>query len=288
LQKLFFKKGILKMPHAFIISMVGLVVWLVLLPALLFFLLTRIHLIRPNFRGRKIPTAFGLILPLWGIAAFLCLQPYIHEWRMNLPPWMITILGFAVIGFMDDALGDRKSTGLKGHVHVFIKSRRITTGLFKAISGILLALLISIFCFHHGWIDLLLNAILIALSANMINLLDLRPGRAGAISILFALALILYPLITCGAISPLMALLPPAMLLYILDSRAMVMMGDTGSNTLGASLGLAAAQTVSLYPKILIVLLVLLMHLLAEKYSFSAEIEKRPWLRFLDSLTGLR
>jgi UDP-N-acetylmuramyl pentapeptide phosphotransferase/UDP-N-acetylglucosamine-1-phosphate transferase len=163
--------------------------------------------------------------------------------------------------------------------------------LVKAVGGALLALVLGWRLHGSDYGSLLPAAALIALSANAINLLDLRPGRAGGVFLA-----VMLPLLLCAHFAEAFGIGPPLPLLVVLpalvvwerDARATVMMGDTGSNLLGGTLGLSLAvytpqmvQTVALF-------LLVLLHIVAERVSLTRIIEGSPLLRTLDRLTGVR
>jgi len=62
------------------------------------------------------------------------------------------------------------------------------------------------------------------------------------------------------------------------------MMGDAGSNVLGASVGFLAASAFSLYTKIAILACLIGVHIFTEKYSLTELIEKNSFLKYLDNL----
>ena len=131
-----------------------------------------------------------------------------------------------------------------------------------------------------GWLDLIIDAGLVALSANFLNLLDLRPGRAAKAFLLLGL-----PLNLTGADSGSLKMLSWAVAGYLpWDLRRKAMMGDTGSNTLGAALGWQAARGLPLIPKAVLTALLIGLNLLSEKVSFSTLIERSRFLHFLDQL----
>ena len=132
-------------------------------------------------------------------------------------------------------------------------------------------------------------AALIALAANAFNLFDLRPGRAGAVFLLCAACLV-----TVGwqqknlSTLCLLCVCLPTLMVYLRDRCALAMMGDTGSNPLGACLGLALVEQSSLTLRIVALVLLIGLHILAEKVSITKLIERFSLLRSLDRLTGAR
>lgn len=67
------------------------------------------------------------------------------------------------------------------------------------------------------------------------------------------------------------------------------MMGDTGSNLLGAALGLGlCAAWVPVSARLIALLLLVGLHILAERVSLTKLIAANPLLCTLDKLTGVR
>jgi hypothetical protein len=114
------------------------------------------------------------------------------------------------------------------------------------------------------------GALLVALAANALNQLDTKPGRA-----LKAYAL---------AALPLRAPLLPAVILAPYDLREMAMLGDSGSNALGAVLGLSSVERFTGRGRWLAIGALAGLNLLGELTSLGDAIERTPVLRDLDSL----
>ena len=263
----------------------GMTLWTA---ALLFFsprLLRRMSLYRPNFRGENIPTAYGLFILLWLLPPFaLRLLEAVDSAPLRAAA--IAAAGYGLLGFLDDRWGDRRYSGLKGHIRALLSDRTVTTGLIKAIGGIAVGLGCAWVAEPGNIGDILMRGAIIALTANGFNLLDLRPGRAGAVFLLISTVVILAaPRIPEG----LMLTLVPAVIAYVQDARARVMLGDTGSNLLGGALGLALTLAVtSLAGRLAILAILTGLHILSERTSLTLIIEKNTFLRRLDSLTGVR
>jgi UDP-GlcNAc:undecaprenyl-phosphate/decaprenyl-phosphate GlcNAc-1-phosphate transferase len=204
--------------------------------------------------------------------------------------WLLAVVGFGALGLLDDVRGDKKIQGLRGHFQAALRERKITTGFIKAIGGGLLALYLGWRLFPEEPLRAVLAAALIALFANAVNLLDLRPGRAGAVFLLCALLLLLAAFRSEAhvGIPPLLYVFLPALIVWERDARARVMLGDAGSNPLGAALGLALAQIASVALLILVLLALIVLHVVAERASLTKLIEANRLLRALDRLTGVR
>lgn len=259
-----------------LISMVGAGVAGLLLPRGLA-LMARAGFMLPNFRGQAVPAAAGIIIALI-YASCLSL------WAVASPAPIVQTLSFvtvamALVGFVDDVLGDKETQGLAGHVRLLLAGG-LTTGGIKAVFGVIVSVAASA-AVTDGLFAFVMGTAVIALSANAVNLLDLRPGRAVKGAIVFAAGLYV---VSMGALVwpyllPLMAVL----LVYApYDLQARAMLGDTGANTVGALLGVAAAA--SFTPAGLTVLLAALaaLHVWAERGSISRTIERVPVLKALD------
>ncbi len=249
-----------------------------ILPALIA-LIARAQFLRPNYRGDLIPTGAGLIFFL---ASFFMAGIYCSLFQDALAALAVlfAVAAFTCLGLVDDVWGARETSGLFGHGQSFIRGY-LTTGALKAFGGLLAAGLVSVF-FGPWWL-IPVNALIIALSANAVNLLDLRPGRAGKGFILLASVFVLAG---WGQDKTLFLIFFLGCLLAYLhvDLKAIAMMGDTGSNPLGAILGVSAIWTLS-GPYLLVYLIALLFfHLLTEKYSLTEIIIKNRVLDYLDRL----
>ena len=227
-----------------------------------------LKLVRPNFQNKEIPAATGLsfLLPL---ACFPLLWP---------------ALAFGMLGLADDLWGNRSVGGFRGHLRSLFAGKP-TTGALKLFGGGLIALGYAWFLFPGQWLQVAVAASVIALSANTLNLLDLRPGRAFfGFGALLLPALILAP----ALFLPLWPLLIVLAIEWWADSRAQAMLGDTGSNLLGALAGVFAVHSLPLTLQAVILVLLLALNLIAERVSITATIEKTPWLRWLDRRLGVR
>ena len=254
---------------------------LLFLPKLVRILLRKSGLTAPNFRGDSIPVGYGLFIALHALATILLARSLFPPLKQTLEHGAAMIFGFAFLGWLDDRFGGKAHKGLRGHLKALVVEKRVTTGLIKLIGGIALSFWLSIDL--PG--SLFMNALLIALCANFFNLLDLRPGRASSV---FLIAGVL--LIGLGFATPILLLVfVPACAAWLPDSLGKAMLGDTGSNLLGASLGYALAQSsLSLIWKLILIGLLLGIHLYAEKRSLTRLIESRPLLKWIDRLTGVR
>ena len=229
-----------------------------------------------NYTGRLVPTGLGLAFVFSASGAWLLWPPLTQGQPSALP--VAILLGFALFGLVDDILGSGQHRGFRGHLQAALGGK-VTTGSLKALGGGLLALLVGLWG-GGGLVNAVVTALLIVLTANLINLLDLRPGRAGKAFVILALA--------TAAVSPrarwLLFLIAGVVGYLPWDLQAAVMMGDTGANPLGAALGFALAESLAGWPRLVGLGVLVVVNLAAERLSFSQLIASQPVLNRLDKL----
>lgn len=246
---------------------------------------------RTNHRGEPISLLEG---PAYvaGAAAGAALAP-------GLPPRLrvaALLAGTAAgaLGAYDDLAEGGVRKGLKGHLGALVRGE-VTTGAVKVL-GLGVAGLAASAIVRAGdrgpgptlarGADLLVGGAVVAGSANLLNLLDLRPGRALK-AVLLATPLLATPLgagvgwpVVAAAAGSAVAALPD-------DLGERTMLGDTGANAAGALLGVAALAATGPRGRrtrgaLLAVLVALTVA--SEKVSFTRVIESTPGLRELDAL----
>jgi UDP-N-acetylmuramyl pentapeptide phosphotransferase/UDP-N-acetylglucosamine-1-phosphate transferase len=195
----------------------------------------------------------------------------------------------AGLGALDDLTGDSSSKGLKGHLGALARGN-VTTGAVKilglAVTGLVSAALIDREARRDATagspsvLDTLVAGAVVAGSANLLNLLDLRPGRALKATI--GLGALLSTSRRSGpaagaAVGAAAGLLRP-------DLAGEAMLGDTGANSAGALLGTALVQRTGRRGRWLALAVLTALTLASEKVSFTKVIESTPGLRELDAL----
>ena len=189
--------------------------------------------------------------------------------------------GAAAFGTYDDLAGSGDRRGFGGHLGA-LRHGEITTGAIK-LGGIGVTGMVSAALAGGSPADVVINAGLVAGGANLLNLFDLRPGRA--IKVAAASGALIA---TGGAVSSAAALapLPPvaaALALLPEDLGERAMLGDTGANALGATLG-AAATVLPRPARIALLAGIAGLTAASEKVSFTKVIERTPALHWLDML----
>ena len=158
-------------------------------------------------------------------------------------------IGAAAFGGYDDLAGNGDQRGFRGHIGA-LRQGEITTGAVKLAGIGITGLAAAIIAADAGGTDrgpavtaadVVINARLIAGGANLLNLFDLRPGRAIKVAGLAGALLA-----TAGATGPATAApLAAAAALLPEDLGERSMLGDAGANGLGAMLGAAAAMSLA-------------------------------------------
>lgn len=234
-----------------------------------------------NYRGENIPIAMGItFVPVMLLNYFILLLFYREMYPILLIFLTATSI-MAFVGLADDLMGDRKASGFKGHFYSIFRGR-LTTGFLKAWIGGMISLIISLI--HSNSISqLIINASIIALFTNLLNLLDLRPGRAIKAYLFLAF---LFIVIGISGINQIVLFCIIGYCIGYLpqDIKAKSMMGDAGSNPLGISLGIISIISFSMTIKYFILLLLFLIHLVSEKYSLSQIIKNNSFLNYIDQL----
>jgi len=125
----------------------------------------------------------------------------------------------------------------------------------------------------------LVGGAVVAGSANLLNLLDLRPGRA------LKVVLLVGPWLLGGtSTGPAAVALGSAGVLLPDDLRERSMLGDCGANAAGAVLGVAALGRLARPGRAAALAGLLALTMISERVSFTRVIESTPGLRELDRL----
>lgn len=181
--------------------------------------------------------------------------------RLPLVGWALAlrrdpaVAAVAALGLADDVWSGPER-GFRAHL-----STGRTTGVLKLVGIPLVALLAT---------RRVSGALLVALAANALNQLDTRPGRALKAYLLGAV-LVRAPVGTAVLILP-------------YDLREMSMLGDAGSNSLGAMLGLSSVSRLTERGRWVAIGALAGLNLLGERRSLGTLIERTPVLRELDAL----
>lgn len=239
-----------------------------------------------NFLKQDVITSSGVVF--LAFLVFYTVYLFIYGQVLVLKGWPYSILiigfGMGVLGFLDDMFGDHKVRGFAGHFGSLAKGK-VTTGLMKAVFGFTLSFLVA-FLASDGLVEIFVNAFILALTMNFFNLLDLRPGRTIKAFLLSALLIFLFSGVE-GLWIVSLPVLAPVLILLWLDLKLLSMLGDTGSNFLGALIGVWVVYSFSVKVNLAILLSLIIIHLYSEKHSINTFISNNKILSWVDNL-GLK
>lgn len=194
----------------------------------------------------------------------------------------IAVGGASALGMIDDLTGATDVKGLRGHLGA-LRHGDVTTGTIKLV-GLATAGLVAGALARRGRggpLDAVLAGAVIAGSANLANLFDLRPGRATKVFLVASAAPVFSGGIA-GAVLTGPALAASALLQEDLQERSML--GDTGANAVGAAWGVGVAASSSRRTLIATVAALVGLTVASERISFSRVIDATPVLRELDGM----
>jgi UDP-N-acetylmuramyl pentapeptide phosphotransferase/UDP-N-acetylglucosamine-1-phosphate transferase len=202
-------------------------------------------------------------------------------------PAALAGLGAAALGALDDLAGDSSTKGLRGHLRAACRGE-VTTGAIKVLglgaTGLLSARMIDRSRGSSNVMATLAGGAVIAGSANLANLLDLRPGRALKVVLLLAAPTVAGGRGTHLATATAAAAAGAAIGALPDDLAGRSMLGDTGANSAGALMGTAVVARTGPRGRLLALAVVSALTLASEKVSFTKVIESTPGLRELDAL----
>ncbi len=254
-------------------------------------------LTRTNHRGEPISLRSGPAL-VGGVLAGIAQAPLPGRARAGLA---IATAAAGILGAIDDfGEGASRKKGLKGHVGALLAGQ-VTTGAIKilglAAAGIGSAALIPGSARPSGTsspilraADAALGGAVIAGCANLINLLDLRPGRA------LKVVLVAAPLVGARSVAGLPQLRERRVIALVAvasaagagaallreDLAEQTMLGDTGANAAGAVLGAALVSVLGRRGQLVALGVLSALTLASERISFTKVIEGTAGLREFD------
>ena len=245
-------------------------------------------LLRPNWRDRDVPTAAGVLLVLTVIVVeagrVVAGAAGIGEAGVDASraAVIVVVLGMGMVGLLDDLAGGDDARGFRGHLTA-LAGGRLTTGAVKLFGGLAAATVaVAIATGPDPALGrLMADAALVALAANLGNLLYRRPGRAAKIGLG---AFLVVAVATAGATSSAgVAVVAGAAAALLLDDlREHLMLGDTGANVLGGAVGLGVVMACAPATRTIVLLVVVALNATSEVISFGRVIDAVPPLRALD------
>jgi UDP-GlcNAc:undecaprenyl-phosphate/decaprenyl-phosphate GlcNAc-1-phosphate transferase len=250
----------------------------------------RAGLARENYRGRRVAFPAGAVLVACSLIALAPLAVLDDRADLDLLDpdlrrWAVYVLGVALLGLIDDALGrgTEASTprGWRGHARA-IASGRFSTGAIKAVGALALAAYATSGLGHRDF-AYVADLALLLLTTNLFNLLDLRPGRVEKVFVALLAALCIGAW-TALPLELLGIFIGPVLVCAAFTLRERAMLGDTGANLVGALAGVSLLVTLGQNGRYVALGIVVALNLYGEFRSISRTIEGVPLLRSLDSL----
>jgi hypothetical protein len=234
---------------------------------------------RTNHRGEPITLLEGPAVMLGAIAGSAVADAGARE-RLAL---IVAGAGAAAFGGYDDLAGDGSSRGFRGHIAA-LRRGQVTTGAVKlagiGLTGLAAAVMADSGARRRATADVIIDAGLVAGGANLLNLFDLRPGRATKVAVGAAGLLAVLP---GGGGDTAAAPLAAALALLPEDLQERSMLGDAGANAVGAMLGVAATR-LPRPARIAALAGIVGLTAASEFVSFTRVIERTPPLHWLDML----
>ncbi|MBV9292946.1 MAG: hypothetical protein JO222_10900 [Frankiales bacterium] len=192
---------------------------------------------------------------------------------------LIAVGSALALGLYDDLAPGAQARGLGGHFAA-LRRGELTSGVVKmaglAVAGLWAA---GLGPRSATAVEIGTSALLVAGTANLVNLFDVRPGRSAKVVIAAGAPLCAgrgAPAhVAAAAVGAALTGLPA-------DLAERTMLGDSGANALGAALGWAASQQLGGRGRLLALTAVVGLTLLSEKVSFSQVIASQPALAAVD------
>lgn len=247
-------------------------------------------LARENYRGALLAFPLGAVLATAALVAlaplaFLDDRADLDLLEPELRRWLPYLLGIAFLGFLDDSLGRGEQAaaprGWRGH-WTALRQGSLSTGAIKAIGALALAAYVVSGRGLEDW-RYIADVALLILATNLFNLLDLRPGRAEKGLVLLGAGLCLGAW-TLAPLELLGIFVGPVLVGAWLTLGERAMLGDTGSNLIGAIAGVWLLTVLGADARLVALAVVAGLTIYGELRSISKTIESVPPLRWLDSL----
>ncbi len=240
---------------------------------------------RENYRGVSLPVPLGVAIVPVALIALIPIALLARLTTLDIFPADLSIVvafipGVALLGLVDDVMAG-ESRGLRGHLAAAAKGR-FSSGMLKAAGTLGLALLVAS-SVPGSDADFFVAAGVLVLATNAFNLLDLRPGRSVKTLVLLGIGLTASTQLTEPA-AALGIFLAPVLVAGFYDLREKAMLGDAGSNVVGALAGVWIVLTLESSEQLIAFGVLALINLYGEFRSISTVIEKLPVLRQIDSL----
>ena len=235
-----------------------------------------------NYRGKAIPSIGGIAFVPILLVTMLLLLLQRSESSQSYLRYLALVLSMGFAGVVDDLVGDTKIKGFTNHIKSTLRGR-MTTGFLKAFTGFLMACIVNLGV-TNSYMEFIINVLLISLFANTLNLFDLRPGRAVKIFLTGSIILMAASVERLVEAMPLIILTLAAGLYIRYDLKELCMLGDTGANILGITLGYYCTLMLNFNTKLLILAILVIFNVMSEKLSITEIISRSRLLSYIDNI----
>ncbi len=243
-----------------------------------------------NHRGRRVGVWLGVLLTAAVGSVLLAMDTAARIATGGLAPWRRHLAWIVLGAFVVCAAGlydDSRPTQARGVVRQIAALGRgqVTPGLVKLVVIVAVS---AVECWILGarGARFVLGTLVVAGSANVFNLLDVRPGRCLKFFLVAAVPIALITtvreaqtLLIYFAAGSIVALQP--------DLREVAMLGDAGSNVLGFVIGVGLFETLGTGGLAIALAVILAIHVVSETVTLSRIIDATPPLRWFDRLGRL-
>lgn len=270
-----------------------------------------------NYRGRPVVYGLGVVWFVWAGCATVAGVALSGALGVSSVLAVLTVAGPVALvafgaGLVDDAYGSGASKGFRGHLSALVRGR-LTTGGLKVLAIGMASLVASLSIAPVArwgtggtWTvasvpDVLVAGAAIALTSNLLNLTDLRPGRAlKAYTVLAVLGVLSTGLLFASAVTGVdlpqgsgrlldmlalgVVVLGPVVAVWRFDLGEVAMLGDAGANPMGVVAGLLIVLGLPLWALLAYAAAVFALNLVSERVSFSRVIEANAILSRIDRM----
>jgi UDP-N-acetylmuramyl pentapeptide phosphotransferase/UDP-N-acetylglucosamine-1-phosphate transferase len=265
-------------------AMTGALLWAAMAPQLA----ASDALERENYRGHRLPVAAGMVIVLAHVLLMAAYTAWVElggvsddEAGRGVAVVWAGSIAFGLLGLFDDLAGTPATRGFRGHLGA-ARRGELTTGMVKLLWGGLLGFVLA----PGGLGDSIRGGLVIAAAANAANLFDRAPGRVIKVSVLGAVVVALLGAPGWDLTAP-MVIVGAGVGLLAADLRERCMIGDTGSNVLGAAIGYGVLLATGPTGEWIALAVLVAINLASERVSFSRVIDAAAPLRWFDRLGAL-
>jgi UDP-GlcNAc:undecaprenyl-phosphate/decaprenyl-phosphate GlcNAc-1-phosphate transferase len=239
------------------------------------------RLVVRNYRGREVPAVLGPTLGAFGAASTISIA-LLDSAGVPSAGWVASGAALLVLaaGLVDD-LAPAGPRGIGAHLAALARGH-VTTGILKLVV-LAAASIVAVAALPGGSGPVrLAGAVLVAGCGNLFNGLDVRPGRAIKFFLLAAILGALWFPWELAPFAPGVGL--GALVLLPWDAGERAMLGDSGANLLGFTIGIGLYGQLSDAWVFAGAAIAVALNVLAETVTLSRVIDAIPPLRWFDRL----